>query len=40
MREEEEAGKKFLTAACDLWPVAKGSLARVARPSRGREAMA
>jgi len=32
MREEEEAGKKFLATACDLWPVAKGSLARVARP--------
>jgi hypothetical protein len=32
MREEKEAGKKFLTAARDLWPVAKGSLARVARP--------
>ena len=32
MREEEEARKKFLTAARDLWPAAKGSLARVARP--------
>jgi hypothetical protein len=32
MREEKEAGKKFLTAARDLWPVAKGSLAHVARP--------
>ncbi len=32
MREEKEAAKRFLTAARDLWPVAKGSLARVARP--------
>jgi hypothetical protein len=32
VREEEVAGKKFLTAARGLWPVAKGSLARVARP--------
>ena len=32
MSEEKEAAKKFLAAACDLWPAAKGSLARVARP--------
>jgi len=32
MREEKEAGKKFLAAARALWPAAKGSLARVARP--------
>ena len=32
MREEREAEKRFLAAARDLWPVAKGSLARVARP--------
>jgi hypothetical protein len=32
MREEEDAGKKFLAAARDLWPAVKGSLARVARP--------
>jgi hypothetical protein len=32
MREDQETQKKFQRAARDLWPVAKGSLARVARP--------
>jgi len=32
MSEEKEAAKEFLAAARDLWPAAKGSLARVARP--------
>ena len=32
MREERDAGKKFLAAVRKLWPAAKGSLARVARP--------
>jgi hypothetical protein len=31
-REERDAREAFLAAARDLWPAAKGSLARVARP--------
>lgn len=30
--QEQDERESFLTAARDLWPVAKGSLARVARP--------
>jgi hypothetical protein len=32
MQEEKDAERRFLAAARDLWPAAKGSLARVARP--------
>lgn len=30
--QEQDERESFLAAARDLWPVAKGSLARVARP--------
>jgi len=39
--EERDASEAFLAAARGLWPVAKGSLARVARPcGRPRECAA
>ena len=38
LRPAQEDRKAFHAAAGDLWPVAKGSLARVARPcARGRK---